>query len=119
MAKQDYIVVKSSVRKTKEINVDNHVNTFGKTSHAFSTSDAGLAKEIETRYDIKGEVFPGDVIVAPLNRAPDPLHPRTFSVPEMPWKKKEREEREKHDNEREDGKSTGTCETAGGDRPAD
>lgn len=85
MPKQDYIVVKSSLRKTTGVDVDKHSNDFGKKSNAFTVTDAGLAREIEARYGEKGEVLPGDVVVAPLNRAPDPIHRRTFTVPDLPW----------------------------------
>lgn len=101
MPKQDYIVVKSSLRKTTGVDVDKHSNDFGKKSNAFTVTDAGLAREIEARYGEKGEVLPGDVVVAPLNREPDKLHKRTFTVPDLPWLHK-REDTDGRDN-REDG----------------
>lgn len=112
--KQDYIVLKSSLRKTKSVDVDTHHNEFGKKSNAFTVNDAGLAREIEARYGMKGEALPGEVVIAPLNRAPDPLHKRTFTVPDMPWLHK------KEDTEngfsRQDGESLGADQAADGDR---
>lgn len=117
MPKQEYIVLKSSVRKTNGVTVDGHEGAFGKKSHAFTVTDAGLAKEMEARYGMKGEVLPGEVVIAPLNRAPDPLHRRTFTVPDMPWLHKgkgtnERIDRENGDPVGEDQATSGNCNAA-------
>lgn len=57
------------------------------------TNDAGLAREVDTRYGVKGEARPGDVVVVEReDRGHDGIHHYTFSMPEMPWKKKKEEQ---------------------------
>lgn len=87
MAKKKFIVLKASERDGVTLNVNGKPMPFGTNTKGFTVSDPGVAKEIEAMYGKKGSVLPGEAVVAPLNSGPEPGHPRSFLVPELPWKK--------------------------------
>lgn len=79
------MVVRLTQREIAGVRVDGKEMDFGAKTNAFEVRDPGLAAEIEARYGPKAT---GDVVVArhPVNR--EPGHRYTFTVPEMPWKRK-------------------------------
>lgn len=87
MAKKKYLVMKARDNDKKSIALDGKTLDFGKKTRGFTITDEARAKEIEAMYGKKGDAIPGEVVVTPLNIAPDRLHPRLFSVPDLPWKK--------------------------------
>lgn len=88
------MVLKASERDGVTLNVGGKPMPFGTNTKGFTVSDPGVAKEIEAMYGKKGSVLPGEAVVAPINSAPEPGHPRTFLVPELPWKRAEKKAEE-------------------------
>jgi hypothetical protein len=90
MTKQRIQVIKATTRKLPDISLDGKKMAFGDRAGAFEVSDPGLAREIDAAYGPKGRDMPGQVVVCPLNgtRGREAGHRYTFSVPELPWKKK-------------------------------
>jgi hypothetical protein len=87
MSKQKYQVIKATKRPFNTIKVDDHEMSVPKKFGAFTVVDEGMAHEIDARYGVKGQEMAGQVVVCPVNTNPDPIHPRTFTVPELPWKR--------------------------------
>jgi hypothetical protein len=83
--KKKFMVVKATQNDISGVSVAGRTLRFGEKTNAFQVTDAGLAREIEAA---KGTKWTGDVVVIPVDSNPEPGHPRTFTVPEMPWKKK-------------------------------
>jgi len=98
MAKKErktrYTIVKATQREDKGIINDGRELLWSKKSGSFDTFDPALAKDIEQKFGPKGEVVPNEVVVVNNDGSHgyDPGHNYFFgSMPEMPWKKKERE----------------------------
>lgn len=78
-----YMVVKASQRDLPSLQAGDRELAFGKSG--MEIVDPGVAHEIEDRYGVKGT---GDVVVVPHYVDREPGHHYTFSVPELPWKRK-------------------------------
>lgn len=91
MAKKRYQVIRATTKPLDNVTIDGRSMDIPANRGAFEVSDPGLAREVDARFGVKGEVTPGDVVVVPINEAPDPIHRRTFTVPELPWKKRGQE----------------------------
>jgi len=87
MKPKKYQIVKATTRPFTAIKVDDHIMNVPKKFGAFTVVDEGMAHEIDARYGQKGQEMAGQVVVVPMNTNPDPIHPRTFAVPDLPWKK--------------------------------
>ena len=85
--KRKYQVIKATTRPQDSIKVDDAVYNFGKKQAAMTIVDEGLAKEIDARFGRRGTERPGDVVVVPVEVMPEEGHRRTWTVPELPWKK--------------------------------
>jgi hypothetical protein len=82
-----FMVVKATQREISGIQIGDKQMTFGGKTNAFEVNDAGLAREIEARHGAK---VSGDVVVVPHKVEREPGHRYTFTVPEMPWKRKDK-----------------------------
>jgi hypothetical protein len=85
---QKTMVTRLTTRKIAGVEVDGKELAFGERTNSFEVTDPGLAAEINDRYGPKAT---GDVVVAP-HSVSDPGHRYTFTVPEMPWKRKKQDE---------------------------
>jgi hypothetical protein len=82
-----YMVVKAKPNSTDGVRFQGQDMKFGKTG-AMIVNDAGKAEEINNALGYDGL---GEVMVMPHHGASrDPIHKTHFTVPEMPWKKKEK-----------------------------
>jgi hypothetical protein len=69
------------------INIDGKRLEFGARSNSFEVSDPGMAEAIEAQHGPKAT---GEVVVA-RHQTRDPGHRYFFgSMPEMPWKRKDK-----------------------------
>lgn len=90
----DYQVIPATTRP-QDVVVDGKPLKFGTKTGAATVKDPGLAREIEAAYGKDGQKVPGSVVVVPrqtLGSCGTDGH-RSFwgSMPEMPWKRRERE----------------------------
>lgn len=79
-----YMIIKSTQKKIEGVQAAGQDMVFGKKTHAFEVKDAGIAHDIEAQYGPRGT---GDVVVIKHFVDRDPGHKRTFTVPELPWKR--------------------------------
>mgnify|MGYP005828116105 CR=1 FL=1 len=88
MAKQYAIVLKATKRAdVAGVEMEGRKMPFGTKSNAFTINDMGLAREIEAEH---GARETGEVVVIRQPKL-EAGHHYTFQVPELPWKRKERE----------------------------
>lgn len=85
--KRKYQVIKAQPNHTAGVSVDGKDLLFGTKQNAMTVVDAGMAAEIDARYGRHGSEKPGEVVVVPVECMPEQGHKRTFTVPELPWKK--------------------------------
>lgn len=81
--KKFWEVIKASKRPFSGIAGSGRWMEFGR-SGAFKTSDAGLAREIDTKWGLEGGT--GEVVVVEKEDRPEMGHRYMFTMPEMPWK---------------------------------
>ena len=90
MAKKLFSIMRANDLKIMDkINIDGRV--IDMTKQRTVVVDPGLAKEIDARYGKKGQVIPKTIAVGMSEDHPDKIHPRSFLVPDLPWKHKETE----------------------------
>lgn len=81
----EYMVVRATKRPLDKVEVDNHDVAISKKSGSATITDAGLAREIDSRFGRDGEVVKGEVVVVPVHSSDRKL---SFTVPALPWKDK-------------------------------
>ena len=82
-----YMIVKAQPNDTDGVKFQGQDMKFGK-SGAMIVSDKGKSEEINNALGYNGS---NEVVVAPHHGAGrDPIHKTHFTVPDLPWKKKEK-----------------------------
>lgn len=86
-----YMTIKATTKPIDSVNIDGKDMGFSKKNGMFMTDDPGLAREIEARYGRKGEQSPGETVTVPIvNAGREEGHRYSFTVPALPWKKKDK-----------------------------
>jgi len=83
-----YEFVKATEDKFNAIEVDGGIYKLGKKTNAFTTHDPGLAAEINARYGW-GPGKRGPLIMNTVDTEHKGRRVKFFSMPEMPWHKKQ------------------------------
>ena len=80
-------VIKATQRPFTSLDVGGKEVKLNPKNDSVTVNDEGLARDLYAAYGRRGTVMPGQVIMVPVDNPMDAGHRRTFSVPELPWKK--------------------------------